>query len=192
MNLTESSGTMVILFNRSNFIFSLAPSDWSIMALNTIWNWHSKIPDQTQPCSSFSLNNFPATSRTREEQISTKIIMRITVRKVWVRGSRICTWFILIIPKSPGSNELGFHIKASNRNISLYNHPFHKPRLALHSTLNTLSNAYNNSSIHEIRKFTLIGRQWWILELLHVLIQNSSSWMIGKVNATCSLARICS
>jgi hypothetical protein len=173
----------------------LATRYWSSREGNNNLNCQAKKQDQprfnprtaSSPTRSYTFIN----GGTGFAHFSTKTHKLITVGKVSMSGSQICKRFQLILPKFFGSNVLGFGIKASNHDISLYDSSFYKPRLALHSTWNVLQNAYKHSSNHEVRKITLNPWQCWVLMYLRAEVQNSWRMMIGEVDATCSLARIC-
>jgi hypothetical protein len=112
-------------------------------------NWNL---DQTPSSSSFSPQNFQKIEKNDEHQKLTKMDMAISVRTVSSRGTWISYYYILKVPKSLESTHLGFVFILSIQDFSLLSSLFHKPQAYSWPTWLALSNAYEQSKKHEIRK----------------------------------------
>jgi hypothetical protein len=77
--------------------------------------------------------------------------MHIVVELVFSSTFQISNLFVLIVPLSHESSNLGFIFILSNRDFSHYRQSFSKPQTASKPTFHDLSNAYNYEAFGEIR-----------------------------------------
>jgi hypothetical protein len=91
-----------------------------------------------------SNSNIPENENHDEQQKSMEISKLIVVGLVSSRGLQISHYYILKVPKSKESNNLGFALILSIHDFSHYRSSFSKPQASSKPTSHALSNAYNN------------------------------------------------
>ena len=118
---------------------------------NTDFKFSNDNLDQTLLFIVFTKQYFQKLQKTDEHQKLKEMDMHIVIELVFSSTFQISIQFILKVPTTQESNELGFMFLLSFPDFSHYRQAFTILKLSWWSTYYTLSNTYNHEAFGEIR-----------------------------------------